>query len=205
MDPAARGSSAAASTGSPPSPVGWPAVSRPARPTPNRSPPAPLGGQDCGGRAARSTPAPARRTCTRCSRRGRRRTGAPSTTLPPAGPQRADPPDDVGTGCAPGSTSAHTGGNANPGPVDARRSPPPRPPRRSGRSPPATDAETEPGNSTHQPQPREHHAKPIGVARLNAAASASRKVGQNHLPRPTTNVDLCRLSLLVDHEPSDCL
>ena len=103
-------------------------------------------------------PVPARRMCKRCSRRGRRRTGAPSTTLPPAGSQRADPPDGVGTGCAPGSTSAHTGGNANPGPVDARRSPPCRPPGRSGRSPPATDAETEPGNSTHQPQPREHHA-----------------------------------------------
>ena len=86
----------------------------------------------------------------------------------------------------PGSTSAHTGGSAKPGPVDARRSPPPRPPGRSGRSPPATDAETEPGNNTPPATAPRAPRQADWRRALNAAASASRKVGQTRLPRPTT-------------------
>ena len=72
---------------------------RPARPhsqsdgQPRAGPPGqrqPDGRQRClqASRAARPTPVSARRTCTRCSRRGRRRTGAPATTPAPAALRR---------------------------------------------------------------------------------------------------------------------
>ena len=165
VDLEARGSSAAASTCSPPCPTWRPAALRPARPGPMRWPPVLLAGRGFGGRAVRSTPVPARRTCLRCSRRGRRRTGAPSTTPRPAAQRQAGPPADVGTGCAPGSTPAHTSGTATRVPVDARRSQPLRRSSRCRRSPPATDAEAEPGNSTHQPQPESTTpSRPASVA-----------------------------------------
>ena len=132
---------------------------RPARPhsqsdgQPRAGPPGqrqPDGRQRClqASRAARPTPVSARRTCTRCSRRGRRRTGAPGTTPVPAALRRADPPDDADNGNAPGSTHARTGDTTTPAPADARRSPPRRRTSRPGRSPPATAAEAAPGNST---------------------------------------------------------
>jgi len=114
----------------------------------------------------------------RCSRRGRRRTGAPSTTPRPADLRQAGPPADVGTGCAPGSTPAHTAGTATRVPVDARRSPPLRRRSRCRRSPPATDAEEEPGNSTHQPQPES----------TTPSRPASRKVRQNQILRQVTRL-----------------
>ena len=51
-------------------------------------------GRRCGGRAARSTPVPARRKCLQNSRRGRRRTAAPSTThhRPPRNGKISHPP-----------------------------------------------------------------------------------------------------------------
>ena len=130
---------------------------RPARPhsqsdgQPRAGPPGqrqPDGRQRClqASRAARPTPVSARRTCTRCSRRGRRRTGAPATTPAPAALRRM-------------RGDHHR----------LRHS-------RCRRSPPATDAEAEPGNSTHQPQPES----------TTPSRPASRKVRQNHSPRPTT-------------------
>ena len=139
----------------------------------------PDGRQRClqASRAARPTPVSARRTCTRCSRRGRRRTGAPATTPAPAALRRADPPDDADNGkCTRVDTRPHRrSGTATRALVDARRSPPLRH-SRCRRSPPATDAEAEPGNSTHQPQPES----------TTPSRPASRKVRQNHSPRPTT-------------------
>ncbi len=115
-------------------------------------------------RAWRSVnPVPARRTCTRCSRRGRRRTGGLSTTPRPGVPRREDLPGAADSGCAPASTLARTAGSATPAPADARRSPPRRRPGRPGRSPPATAAGAEPGNGVHQPQPPEHHGEPAGI------------------------------------------
>src|SRR5664279_6164656 len=61
VDLEARGSSAAASTCSPPCPTWRPAALRRARPGPTRWPPALLAGRGCASRAARSTPVPARR------------------------------------------------------------------------------------------------------------------------------------------------
>jgi len=144
-------------------PTWRPAAIRPVRPGPTRPPPALLAGRHCAARGARSTPEPARRTCTRCSRRDRRRTAAPSTTPRPAAPTQEDPPGAADSGCAPASTPARIGGSATPAPVDAHRSPSRRRPGRPSRSPPATDAEAEPGNSTQQPQTQEHHAQPASV------------------------------------------
>ena len=74
-----------------------------------------------------------------------------------------------GSGCAPGSTPDRTAGNATPAPVDARRSPPCRRPGRCGRSPQATDAEAEPGNSTHEPPTQSTTPspsdRPVGISR----------------------------------------
>jgi hypothetical protein len=122
-------------------------------------------------------PAPARRTCLRCSRRGRRRTGGSPTAPPPADLRRADPPDDADNGCAPGSTHARTAGTASRALVDARRSPPFRRCSRCRRSPPATDE----GSSTRQQHPAidpGHHAGPV---------RASRKVRQNQIIRKFTH------------------
>jgi len=117
-------------------------------------------------------PAPVRRTCRHRSQRDRRRTGGPSTSPRPAGPRRAGPPDGVGSGCAPGSTPDRTVGTATPAPLGVRRSPPCRRPDRSGRAPPATGAEAEPGNST-QPQPPRapHPGGPTSHPRLSRFGS----------------------------------
>jgi hypothetical protein len=78
--------------------------------------------------------------------------------------------------------------------VGEQRSPPGRRPGRSGRSPPPTDAEAEPGNSTHQPQHREHHAQQTrvppttGPPRLHAEWARTRQFGNSHHSQATIAV-----------------
>ena len=151
-DPATRLSAAVTSTGSPPCPTAA-----------NRAPAPPGQGQpdwhQCSlqaGAAARMPLGQPRylldERARGAARRGRRRTGAPSTTPRPAARRRADPPGAADSGYAPASRPARTGGSATPAPEGAHRSPPRRRLDRRDRSPPVTDAGAEPGNSIHQPQ-----------------------------------------------------
>ena len=150
VDPAAHGSTGAASTGSPPCPTWRPTGIRPAQPGPTRLPPVRSAGQCCGGCAARSSPEPARRSACRtvdvvAEKPPHRQ---PHHQRPPRNGQVSHPPPIT---AAPASTPAHTRGNATPAPVHARRQPPRHRPDRCDRSPPATNAEAEPGNDLEEP------------------------------------------------------
>ncbi len=88
----------------------------------------------------------------RCSRRGRRKTGAPSTTPPLVVPRRVVPSPAVDSGYAPMSIPARSGGSATPAPADARAraSPPIRRAGRRGRSQPGDRC----ASRTRHPHPR---------------------------------------------------